>query len=124
MQYGAYRVALTAATVTTGGAVAAIANPEGADVLITRCVIHTTTKSTSAATLNVGVAADATTSADTLLDGVDVGTAVGVFDNIDDKGSNGQSCLKWGSGEYVTATASATVAGLVGYIYIEYLRTA
>lgn len=123
MQYGAYRVALTAATTTGAGAVASIANPEGAKVLITRAVIHLTSEATGSATVDGGVAANGTTSADNLFDGLDVGAAAGVFDNVDDQGTNGQSVVEWDSDEYVTITASATLAGLVGYIYLEYLRT-
>lgn len=118
---GAFRADLTAATGTTAGGVLRLANPEGADVLVTRVVLNVTTKSTGAATLDVGIAANGTTSSDTLFDAVDVGTAAGVFDNVDDQGTNGQSVLKWGSSQYLTATASASVAGLVGEAIIEYV---
>lgn len=122
MQYGAYRAALTAATTTTGGAVLSIANPEGVKLLITRFILHITTASDGAATVDAGVAANGTTSADTLIDGKSVATA-GAFDNITDKGSNGLPLREWGTSQYVTVTASATLAGMVGYAYIEYLRT-
>lgn len=122
MQYGAYRAALTAATTTTGGAVLSIANPEGVKLLITRFILHITTASNGAATVDAGVAANGTTSSDTLIDGKSVATA-GAFDNITDKGSNGLPLREWGTSQYVTVTASATLAGMVGYAYIEYLRT-
>ena len=119
---GCFRVALTAGTTTAGGDVLSLANPEGEDLIITRAGINVTTPATGAATLDVGVAAAATTTSDTLLDGIDVGTAAAIFDNIDDQGSNGQSIVLWPSDEFVTATPSATCAGLVGYMYIEYYR--
>lgn len=122
MQYGAYRAALTAATTTTGGAVLSVANPEGVKLLITRFILHITHASDGAATVDAGIAANGTTSADTLIDGKSVATA-GAFDNITDKGSNGLPLREWGASQYVTVTASATLAGLVGYAYIEYLRT-
>lgn len=122
MQYGAYRAALTAATTTTGGAVLSVANPEGVKLLITRFILHIITASNGAATVDAGIAANGTTSADTLIDGKSVATA-GAFDNITDKGSNGLPLREWGASQYVTVTASATLAGLVGYAYIEYLRT-
>lgn len=122
MQYGAYRAALTAATTTTGGAVLSVANPEGVKLLITRFILHITTASDGAATVDAGVAANGTTSSDTLIDGKSVATA-GAFDNITDKGSSGLPLREWGASQYVTVTASATLAGLVGYAYIEYLRT-
>lgn len=123
MQYGAYRAALTAVTGTTAGGAASIENPEGVDVIITRAVLYTTAPSSGAATLDIGVAADGATSSDNLLDGISVATAATVADNINDAGTNGKARQLWGASQFVTATASATLAGLVGYLYIEYLRT-
>lgn len=117
-----HSVALTAATVTTGGAVASIANPFGFDVFIVRSVLDVTTVSTGAATLDIGVAANGTTSNDTLIDGKDVNAATGTFDNITDKGTNGKATKKWSTSQYVTATASATVAGLVGTLTLVCVR--
>ncbi len=108
-----HSVALIAATVTTGGAVASIANPFGFDVFVVRAVLDVTTQSSGAATLDIGVAANGTTSNDTLLDGISV-AAAGTFDNITDKGTNGKATKKWASGQYITATASATTAGMAG----------
>jgi len=113
---------LTAAATTTGGDALGLANPEGVDLIITRFVLKITTEATGAATVDAGVAADATTSADDLIDEADVGSAAAIFDNIDDSGSNGQSCLDWGADEYLTVTPSATLAGLVGTYYVEYIR--
>lgn len=121
--YGSYRVALTATSATSGGAVASIANPEGQRVIITRCVLDIQTGSTGAASVDVGVGSGATTSYDTLIDGCSVATA-GAFDNIEDKGTNGKSRQVWSSSNYVTVTGSATTAGLVGFIMIHYERTA
>ncbi len=119
---GAKRVALTAATTTTGGDVLSLANPEGVDLIITRFIVDVTTPATGAATIDAGVAADGSTSADNLLAGQDVGSAAVLLDNIDDQGTNGQSVLHWGSDEYITITPSASCAGLVGYAYIQYIR--
>ena len=121
-QKGAYKVALTAATGTTAGGVLSLANPEGADLIVTRLVLDITTEATGAATVDAGIAANGTTSADNLIDAGDVGAAVAVLDNIEDGGTNGQAVYKWGSSQYLTVTASATLAGLVGNAYIEYIR--
>lgn len=117
-----HSVALTATSATTGGAVAAVANPFGYDVFIIRAIVDVTTVSTGAATLDVGVAANGTTSNDTLLDGVDVNAATGTFDNITNKGTNGKATKKWGSSQYVTATGSATTAGMVGTLTLLCVR--
>ncbi len=121
-QKGALQSALIAVIGTTGGGILSLANPEGADLIITKFVLNITTEATGAATGDFGVAANGTTSSDTLLDGVDLGAAAAIFDNVDDQGTNGQSVLLWGSSQYITGTASATLAGLVGYAYVEYIR--
>jgi hypothetical protein len=116
-----HSVALTAATVTTGGAVANIANPFGFDVFIIRAILDVTVVSTGVATLDIGVAATATSN-DALIDGKDVNAAVGTFDNITDKGTNGKATKKWLTTTFVTATASATTAGMVGTLTLVCVR--
>lgn len=115
------KVALSADS--SGGGVFSWANPESTNIIITRVIIDVTTKTSAACTIDVGTTAtSATTSSDNLLDGVDVGTAVGVFDNIDNKGSNGKSKQKLAPGKWITASkASGAAAGLKGYAYIYYI---
>lgn len=115
-------VPLTATSATTGGAVAAWAPPEGGPVLLLSAIVYTTTKSTGAATCDIGTAADAVTSSDNLIDGLDIGTAVVCADNITDKGTNGKSRQLLAAGQYVTVTGSADTAGLVGTLYLRYLK--
>jgi len=121
VQNGAYKVALTAATSTAVGGVLNVTNPAGVDLIITRVLFNVTTKSTGAATLDVGIDDAGDTSNDTIMDGLDVGTAAGLFDNIENQGTNGKSALRWPAGYHLVATASASVAGLVGYAYIEFI---
>jgi hypothetical protein len=118
---GAHRATLTAATGTTGGAVLSLANPEGVDIIITRLILDITTPSTGAATIDAGIAANGTTSADNLIDGASVATAAKVLDNIADVGTNGKSRQKWGASQFLTITASATLAGMVGEAIIDYV---
>lgn len=121
MQYGAYKVALTAAAGTTAGAVLSLANPEGASLIVTRLVLDITTAGPASTTVDAGIAADGTTSADNLIDAGPV-SAIGVIDNIEDGGTNGQAVFKWTSTQFLTITASAALTGLVGNAYIEYIR--
>lgn len=117
------KVTLTGVTATTGGAVGSWANPEAGAILITSVVVDITTKSTGAANLDIGTTAtNATTSSDTLLDGVDVGTAAGIFDNIVEPGTNGKSRQRLASGKWVTVTGSASTAGMVGSLYVYYVN--
>jgi len=114
---------LTAATTTTGGDALNLANPEGADLIITRFIINITTEATGAATVDAGVAATGTSN-DELLDGVDVGSAAILKDNIEEcvDGTVAAAVVEWGSDEYLTVTPSATLAGLVGTYYVEYIH--
>lgn len=114
------RVALGAAD--TGGGVLSWANPEASAIIIQRVIFDVTTKSTGACTVDVGVTAvSATTSANNLMTGLDVGAATGTFDNITDIGASGKSRQRLASGKWVTASkASGAAAGLVGFAYIFY----
>lgn len=108
------------AAVDSAGGVFAI-RPDDADLFIVDLVIlDVTTASSGACTVDVGVAADATTLSDTLIDGVSV-AATGLYNNSDDKGTNGRLIRKSSSGYYVTASvASGASTGLVGKFYIRY----
>ena len=114
---------LTAATTTTGGDALNLANPEDADLLITRFIINVTTEATGAATVDAGVAATGTSN-DELLDGVDVGSAAILKDNVEEcvDGNVAAAVVEWGEDEYLTVTPSATLAGLVGTYYVEYIH--
>lgn len=106
----------------TGGAIIAWQNPEATSIIISRIEINLTTVATGACTADFGTTAtNATTSSDNLIDGVDLNAAIGVFDNITDKGTNGKSRQLLASGKWVTGSrASGAVAGLAGYAYIFY----
>lgn len=106
--------ALTAATTTAVGGVLKLQNTMGLDLVVTDVLLDVTTKSTGAATLDIGVNAAGDTSNDTIFDGVDVATAAGLFNAHKHAGTNGLHCVVWKKDEYIVATASATVAGLVG----------
>jgi len=105
---------------TTGGAILAWANPESVPIFIDRVEIDITTKSTGAANISVGVAADATTSAANLIDTYAAGGTEKVVNNIDDKGAGGKSVQKMTTSQFVTITGSATTVGMVADVYIHY----
>lgn len=117
---GNHKVALAALDAAAG--VLSLANPEGVDLIVTRLIVNVTTKATAAATVDAGVAATAI-SADNLIDGLDVGTADGVFDNGGSAGTNGKQVVLWPAASYLTISkATGAAAGLVGYAYVEYTR--
>ncbi len=117
---GSYRHTLSATA--GGGGAAALANPEGRTVYVTACLLNITTKTTAACTIDVGIAANGTTSADDLIDGLDANAAAGVFSNLLNPGSNGKAGQPWGTTEYLTVSEkTGAIAGLVGEVIVEYI---
>lgn len=118
------KVSLAGATWHTGNGTAdylSWTNPEAGTILITGVVVNTTTKSTGAATADIGTTATNNhTSSDNLLDGLDIGTAAGTFDIITDHGTNGKSRQSLATGAFVTFHALADPTGTVGNAYIYY----
>ena len=101
-------------------------NPESTKVIVTRVLVNRTTAGgTGSSVLDVGPAADATSTADTIIDGLDL-NATGIADNIADKGSNGTTRSvvldeKGGTTDYITGKILAqNAAALAGYVYIYY----
>ena len=121
-QKGAYKVVLTAVTATTAGGVLSLQNPEGADLIITGLVLDITTQATGSATVDAGVSGASVASADGLIDAGNVGAAVVVLSNVSEGGTNGKGAEKWPTDHYLTITASATLAGLVGNAYVTWVR--
>lgn len=120
------KTALTGAAIHAGtGGVVAWQNPEASAILITRVVLDLTTVSTGACTLDIGVTAtSATTSSDTLLDGIDANAAIGVFDSMNAALDSGANALaqKLAAAKWVTIdekTGDAT--GLVANLYVFYV---
>lgn len=107
--------ALSAAA-DTAGAIFAVANPCTGAWLVTRVFITTTTKSTGACTVDIGVAANGTTLNDGLIDGLDMNAATLTnANNFANAGTNGKAAQQGAAGTYLTAsTASGNIAGAVG----------
>lgn len=110
------------AAVDTAGGVFSWANPETGFILVTHVVLNVTTKTTGACTIDVGTtAASATTKVDTLIDGVDVNAATGIFTNDESVGTNGRPFKRLATGKWVTGSvASGASAGIVGTYEIYY----
>lgn len=95
-----------------------------AAAIIMRVILDITTQSTGASTIDIGyTATTATTSSDTLLDGVS-GAAVATFDSMNaalDSGANAKAQLA-ASAKWITADeASGDTTALVGSVYIQYV---
>jgi len=126
--YETQNVLVGALTATTGaGTPYSVVNPLGTALLVTKVVVYTTGAiSATPVTLKVGIGSSAGGAYDNLIDDVVVGTptGAGVFDNSDDKGTNGQNTYIWGASEYLNVTVTGTPTGLVGKVYIYYVKPA
>lgn len=116
-------VKVALAALDAAGGILAWQNPEGVDILVTRFYIDTTAVATAACTADFGMTAtSAATSADNLIDGVDLNAAVIFADNVTNAGTNGKSRQKVAAGKWITGSkATGAAAGLVGSAYIEYV---
>ena len=123
---GALAYYLTGATSTDAGGIAAIPNPEGAPILITRATLYVESGSTGNAALSIGVAANATTSDTDILNALDTNGADGKVYNgfVMQNGAKTEISAPtlWSSDKYLTVTGAADSSGFVGYLFLEYLR--
>jgi hypothetical protein len=102
-------------------------NPESTKIIVLKVVLRiTSTGGTAGSVIDVGIVANATSTADTLIDGLDI-NQVGLFDNITNKGTNGLAIggvvdENGGTNDYITGkilTQNAT--SLAGKYYIYYV---
>jgi hypothetical protein len=115
----------------TGGAVNSFAfvwvNQETVPIMVQRVLVDIKTAgATATSVIDIGPAADATSTSDTIIDGLAL-TSTGLFDNITDKGTNGKSRIRLdergGTTSYITGKIlTANAAELVGNVYIEYIK--
>lgn len=115
---------LVAATVSTAGAVCAIANPAGKTIIVHDIWIDVTTAPTdTAGGIDAGIAANGTTSSDTLIDGAVLASAK-IFSPDVNKGTNGGMNRKMTSSQYVTITSVVEthydLTALVGTVTLVY----
>lgn len=112
-----YKVAITGFGTGTGVRFS-IANPFGRAVRIISASIDKTTGAVADGTIDLGVAADATTSSDTLIDGAEIDGAALLLNNIENKGSNGRAVVKMAANQFINLSSTASLAGLVATLTI------
>ena len=103
-----------------------LANPFGVDVNIIRAYLVPSVQSTGAANLSIGVTTAAAAATDILnadaMNDPTVGRPINCFAN--DPGAKTVTVPAiWTAAKYLTFTASATLVGFVGTLYLEVLRT-
>ncbi|MDA1128116.1 MAG: hypothetical protein O2913_05380 [Chloroflexi bacterium] len=104
ISYVAKRYIVAALTAGSANAFAfAVQNPEGVDCVVTNVVVDITTAGgTASSVLDVDVAANATSTGDDIIDGLNL-NQTGAFDRHKDSGTNGGAPVKWGrTGERTT----------------------
>jgi hypothetical protein len=119
---GCYSGALVAGGAGVGSMLA-LANPEGADLIITRFMLVKSVGAGGAFTVDAGVTPNVAVGSDTLLDGQSL-VAAGLLDNITNQAGNGLEGVLWPAASFVVATPSADISasGFAGTYYIEYVR--
>ncbi len=108
------------------GSVGVVKNPEGAPIIITKCIAYIKTGSTGVANLTVGKAATIAGAHDAheLFDALAV-QAAGVNGHAYSghaTGDAGDDNIVVAADEYIGAWCSADSSGLVGRIFVEYVR--
>ena len=103
-------------TSADAGGAFAIKNPLGVTGIVSDLIIDVTAASTAAVTVDAGVAADGTTTSDTLIDGLSL-AAIGTFSNLSDPGTNGGidtiASTAYVTGDLSTATAIGSLVATV-----------
>ncbi len=103
-----------------------LANPFGVDVNILRGYIVPSVESTGSANLGIGVTTVAAKATDVLNDddmnGVGIGVPINCFAN-DPGAKTVMVPAIWTAAKFLTFTASASLVGFVGTLYLEVLRT-
>ena len=122
---GFLEIPLTGALLFAGGEIAAVANPEGVPLIIVDVKIYVDTPSTGAANIDVGLAANATTSDTDMINGLAINGAITgkAYHGMTALAAKGEAQV-WGTTQYLTATGSADSSGFTGRLFVQYIRTA
>ena len=102
-----------------------IANPEGVTLGITRAFLYFTTGSTGAADLDIGIGASGAKCSDIVAAMDVIEATVGgelIFGPAAQVAETESPTALWTSTTYLTFTGSATTAGLVAKLFLEYIR--
>ena len=121
------RINLTPATGTTAGSLGYILNPFGEAAVVMECILNVATPATGAANADIGVGATAATTGDTLIDGVDIGTAAILMTSMESliaATGNAAGVVPIAAGEYVTVNQSASSVGLIGTLSVLFVKVA
>ena len=117
---------ITGVASAVAAAQGSIANPFGASVNIVRAYLVPSVESAGASNLGIGITTAAAKATDLLddldMNGVTIGKAINCFAN--DPGAKTDLVPAiWTSAKFLTFSASATLVGFVGTLYLEVIPT-
>jgi hypothetical protein len=120
---GYLEIPLAGAALFAGGEIGAVKNPEGVPLIITDVKIYVDTPSTGAANINVGIAANGTTSDTDMINALAINGAITglAYHGMTALAAKGAAQV-WGASEYITATGSADSSGFAGRLFVQYIR--
>lgn len=122
---GVMVIKVTGAATTDAAGLGSIANPEGVDLLILRTTWFVDTESAGSANISIGVTTAAAAATD-ILNALDANGAAGKAYNGHAMQNSAKTEITapaiWSSSKYITITGSASSAGMVAYLMIEYVR--
>lgn len=119
---GYLEIPLVGNALFAGGEIGAVKNPEGVPVIITDAKIYVDTPSTGGANINVGIAANGTTSDTDMINALAINGAITgkAYHAMTALAAKGEAQV-WGATEYITATGSADSSGFKGRLFVKYI---
>jgi len=109
-----------------GTVTASIPNPEGATIAILHTTLYVSANSTGAANLSAGVGATATTAATDIINALAMQAAAGKIYNGHARQNTAKTEITgpalWTADKFLNITGSASMAGLVGKLMVDYAR--
>lgn len=116
-----FKIPLTTGNILTAGAMS-IMNNYGQDLMVSEVMINTTTAQTLTLTASIGTGSNSSVFGNNLIDAARV-EAVGLVDNITDKGTSGKSRQLWAQNAFLTCTLFNTTANtFVGTLYATVMK--
>lgn len=114
---------LAGVVATTGGAIASVANPEGVNLIVVQAVLYSTTASTGAANVTIGIGATATTDATDIINALALnGLSCPIAYNGNVLDAKTALPAVWTPTTFLNVTGSGSTAGYVGKLYVQYIR--
>ncbi len=121
---GFLRIGLTGVASVADAGQGELVNPEGVRLAIIRSYMYFATGSTGAGNLDVGVGLTGVKASDILsaFDVIEATVGAKAFYCQVAPVAETEEAVIWEAAEFVTFTGSADLAGLVGDLYLEYIR--